>query len=85
MRAELAGGPPAVLVHGAVAVDLEVLLGVALGRLLVVEGVEEAGAVHRLLVDAVDLRRRRQPDDLEDRRADVDDVRELLAQPAACP
>ncbi len=75
--------PPAVLVHAAAAEHLEVLLGVPLGRRRVVEGVQEAGAVHGLLRDAVDRLRLRDAGRLQDRRADVDDVRELRARGAA--
>ena len=45
----------------------------------VVEGVQEAGAVHRLLRDPVNRLRLREAGRLQDRRADVDDVRELRA------
>ena len=38
-------------------------------------------AVHRLLLDPVDVRRRRDPRDVEDRRRDVDDVGELRPEP----
>ena len=64
--------PPAVLVHAAAAEHLEVLRGVPLGGLRVVERVEEAGAVHRLLLDPVDRLRLRDAGRLEDGRADVD-------------
>ena len=75
-------GPPAVFVHGAVAVDLEVLLRVALGRGGVVECVQEAGALHRPLLHAVDDRGLRDPGRFQDGRADVDAVRELAAPTA---
>lgn len=45
----------------------------------VVEGVQEAGAVHRFLVDAVDAGRLGQADRLQHRRRDVDAVSELVA------
>ena len=80
MRGIIHRQPPAVLVHPPVAEVLEVLLGVALGSVRVVERVDEARAVHRLLLDAVDVRRLRDAGRLEDRRADVGDVRELRAQ-----
>ena len=49
------------------------------GACRVVERVQEAGAVHRLLRDAVDRLRLRDAGGLEDRRTDVDHVRELRA------
>ena len=75
--------PPAVLVHRPRADHLEVLLRVPLLGGRVVERVEEARAVHRLLLDPVDRLRLRDPGRLEDGRADVDAVRELRAQVAA--
>ena len=64
---------------------LEVLRLVALGRLGVVEGVHHADALERRLLDAVDERRLGQPGRLEDRRRDVDDVVELVADLALAP
>ena len=63
---------------------LEVLGRVARRRLgvLRVEGVGEAGALDRLLLDAVDDLGRTDAGGLEDGRHDVDDVHELLAQAA---
>ena len=52
------------------------------GRLRLVEGVEHAGALDRRLLHAVDHRRLGQAGRLEDRRCDVDDVRELRPHPA---
>ena len=72
--------PPAILVDGAAAEHLEVLHGVPLGSLRILEGVEEAGAVHRLLLDPVDCFRLREANSLEDGGADVDAVGELRAQ-----
>ena len=69
--------PPAVLVHRPVADRLEVLLGVALGSVRVGQRIGERHAVHRLLLDPVDVRRHRNPGDVEDRRADVDRVGEM--------
>ena len=67
----------------ATAVHLEVLNRVPFLGVGVVEGVGEAGAVHRFLVDTVDDGRLRQADDLEDRGHDVDAVGELGAEAAA--
>src|SRR3954452_3766908 len=77
------GQPPGVLVHRAVAEGLGVLLRVARGGAGVVQRVGEGHTGHRLLVDAVDARRLGDPDDVEDRRTDVGDVRELRAQAVA--
>ena len=82
MRGDQGREPPAILVHRAVAGDLEVLLGMSLGGVRVCEGVAEAHAVHRLLLDAVDMRRLRNAGDVQDGRADIDAVRELGAQPS---
>ena len=79
---ELAGGPPAVLVDRPVADDLEVLHGVALRCVRVLEGVEEARALHRLLRGPVHDLGLGDAGRFEDRRPDVDRVRELGAQPA---
>ena len=73
------GRPPALLVHPARAEHLEVLRRVPLGRLRLVERVEEARPVHRLLVDAVHLLGLGDAGGLEHGRPDVDDVRELRA------
>ena len=51
-----------------------------LGGVRVLKGVHEAGAVHRLLLDAVDELWLGQANGLEDGRADVDAVGELRAQ-----
>src|SRR3954471_10716950 len=51
------GQPPAVLVHRPVAEVLEVLLRVALGGAGIRERLGERHAGHRLLLDAVDMRR----------------------------
>ena len=75
--------PPAVLVDRPRADHLEVLHGVPLLGVRVVERVEEARAVHRLLLDPVHDLRLRDSGRFEDRRADVDAVRELRAQVAA--
>ena len=74
--------PPAVLVHRPVADGLEVLLGVPLRRRRVGERAGECNAVHRLLIDPVHRRRDRDARDVQDGRRDVDDVRELRAEPA---
>ena len=63
---------------------LEVLRGVPLGALGVVEGVQEAGAVHRLLLDPVDRLGLGDAGRFEDGRADVDAVRELAAHGRVC-
>ena len=47
------------------------------------ERVGEADPGHRLLLDAIDMRRLRDPDHVEDRRADIADVSELRPQTAA--
>ena len=78
---ELGAGPPAVLVDRPVAPGLEVLLGVPLGGVCLVEGVGEAGAVHRFLLDPVHRLRLRDARGFQDRRADVGAVGEL--RPAA--
>ena len=75
--------PPAVLVDRPRADHLEVLHGVPLRGVRVVERVEEARAVHRLLLDPVDDLRLRDAGRLENGRPDVDAVRELRAQVAA--
>ena len=53
-----------------------------LGRRRVGERLRRSHAVHRLLLDPVHRRRHRDPRDVEDGRRDVDDVRELRAEPA---
>ena len=73
-------GHPAVMVDGAAAHDLEVLRAQPALGLRVVEGVGEADAVDRILRDAVDHARRRDADDLVDRRHDVVAVVELRAR-----
>ena len=76
------GEQPAVLVHPAVAEDLVVLLRVPLRRGRVRERVGERDAVERLLLDAVDRVGHRDPGEVEDRRADVVDVRVVAADRA---
>ena len=66
---------PALVVDGAVAHDLEVLRLVAFRRLGVVERVEHADAVDRVLLDAVHRDRLGNARRLEDGRRHVDDVR----------
>ena len=78
---ELAGGPPAVLVDRPVTDDLEVLDGVTLRCVRVLEAVEEARPFHRLLRGPVHDLGLRDTGRFEDRRPDVDAVRELGAQP----
>ncbi len=68
---------PAFMVDGTVAGDLEVLRRMPLLRLAVVEAVDEARALDRDLLDAVDDLRLRQARGLQDRRRDVDHVAEL--------
>ena len=75
-------GPPAVVVDGTGAGEFEVLRRVPVPRFRVVEGVEHAHALHRLLVDAVDARRRGDAGALQDGRGDVDVVMELAADTA---
>ena len=82
---ELAGGPPAVLVDRPVAVDLEVLHGVPLGRARIVEAVQEARPLHRLLGDPINHLGLWDPGRFEDRRPDVDAVGELGTQRAGVP
>ena len=75
-------GPPAVVIDGAAAEQLEILRGAPVLRLRIVEGVDHAHAFHRHLVDAVDPLRLRQPGALQDRRDDVDEMMELPADAA---
>ena len=70
---------PALVVDPAVAEHLEVLQVVRSRPPRVVEGVQHARPVQRLLLDAVDEVGRREPGRLEDGRRDVDDVSELAA------
>ena len=72
---------PAAVVDGPRAEHLEVLRGVPLGGALApgAEQVAETHAVDRGLRDAVDLGRAVEPRELEQRRGDVDRVRELAA------
>ena len=74
--------PPAVLVDGAVAAGGEVLQGVTVGRLRIIEGIGEAGAFKRSLCNSVDGIRRLDSNDVIDRRRNVVHVRELGAQTA---
>ena len=77
---------PAVVVQALHAQHLEILGAVARRRVepagVVVEGIGEANTLDRLLCDAVDLDRRRDAGELEQRRHDVDDVVELPADAA---
>ena len=81
---DLCAEQPAVVVQRPLAHHLEVLGLVVRRRLGVggVEGVEEAGALDRRLLDAVDLLGRGDAGGLEDGGHDVDHVDELLAQSA---
>ena len=72
-------GPPAVLVDRAGSGELEVLNRMALLSGGVIERVQEAGAVHRLLLDPVDLLRFGNAGRLQHRRRNVDAMRELRA------
>ena len=77
-------GHPAVVVDRAIAENLEIL-GRARRRRVgagLVPGVDHAHAVIGTLGDAVDHRRLRDADRIEDRRDDVDDVVELVADAA---
>ena len=72
------------MVERAVAEDLEVL-GLARRRRVgvgLVPGIDHADPVPRALADAVHHRRLRDADRIEDRRYDVDDVMELVADAA---
>ena len=71
------GGPPTVLVDASSAKHLKVLHGVSLGGLRVVERIQEAGAVHGLLRNAIDRLRFGDPRCLKDSRGDAVGVREL--------
>ena len=84
---DLGAQEPAVVIERPLAHHLEVLRLVARRRLgiLRVEGVGEARALDRRLLDAVDDLRRADAGGLEDRRHDVDHVDELLAQGRPCP
>ena len=75
---------PAVVIDGAIAQHLEVLRGVPGGRVGIglVPRVDHAHAFDRPLLDAVDRVGRRDAGRLEDRRHDVDDVVELMADAA---
>ncbi|CAB4713163.1 unannotated protein [freshwater metagenome] len=77
-RAVLGDGGPAFVVDPAVAVHLEVLRHVLLGRGAVAQARRHRGALDRVLRDAVDRGGVRQSGDLEDRRGDVDDVVPLV-------
>ena len=76
---EFRARPPAVLVDRAGSGELEVLNRMALLRGGVIERVEEAGAVHRLLLDPVDLIGLGNAGRLQHRRRNVDAMRELRA------
>ena len=70
---------PALVVKAAVAHDLEVLHVVLLGGFGVVERVEHAGPLDRVLLNAVHRTRLRQTGRLEDRRGHVNHVGKLRA------
>ena len=78
-------GVPAVVIDPAVGDHLEVLGLARRGRIRVrlVEGVGHAHAFDRLLLDAIDHLRRLDTGRFEDRRHDVDDVVELVANAAS--
>ena len=75
---------PAILVDRVVAHHLEVLDGVVRRRIgvLLVEGIGEAGAFDRCLLDAIHLFRRLDLRGVEDGRHDVDHMGELIADAA---
>src|SRR4029434_6293843 len=75
-------GDPAVLVHRAIAKNLEVLLCMSRRRFGVVEGKYKTHALHGRLRDTIDFLRLRKARDLEDSGCDVNDVRELAADAA---
>src|SRR5262249_14548620 len=77
-------GDPAVVIDRVVAHHLEVLRLVRRGGLgaLGVEGVHHADTLDRLLRDAIDDLRRLDAGRFQDRRYDVDDVVELVADAA---
>ena len=75
-RAEGAGEPP-VLIDAAAAVVVEILDVLSPRRLRVGEGVDHAGPVDWVLLEAVDDLGRLDAEDLVDRRRDVVDVVEL--------
>ena len=79
-RAVPGDGAPTLVVDASVSEHLEVLDVVALGRFRVAEAVEHRRSLHRALGDAVDHPRLGKAGGLEDRRSDVDDVAELVAQ-----
>ena len=79
-RAVLGHRRPALVVDPAVAVHLEVLRGVALRRVGLVEAVAERRALDRVLRDAVDRGGVGQSGCLEHGGGDVDDVVPLVAQ-----
>ena len=70
---------PALVVEAAVVGELEVLHGVAVLGIGVVEAVGHADALDGCLGDAVDHRRLGHPGGLQQDRGDVDDVVELVA------
>jgi hypothetical protein len=82
VQAMARAGPPAVVVHGTAAGQLEILRRVPVLRLCIVEPIYHAHAVHRFLDDAVDNLRRGHADGFKDRWGDVDEVSELRAQAA---
>ena len=77
-------GHPAVVVDRAIAKDLEILGGARRRSVGVglVPGIDHADPVPRALGDAVHHRRLGDADRIEDRRYDVDDVMELVADAA---
>ena len=76
-------GEPAVVVDRAVPEHLEVLRGVSRGRRRVVERVDHADALDRMLAEAVHLARLGDAGSFEHGRRHVDDVVELRAQTPA--
>ena len=70
-------GHPAVVIDGAAAHDLEVLGKQSALRLRICKRIGETDAVDRVLLDAVHRARRRDADDLVDRRDDVVDMVKL--------
>jgi len=78
-RAEGAG-EPAVLIDAAAAVIIEILDVLAPWGLRVSEGIDHAGAVDRVLLEAVDDLGWLDAEDLIDRRHDIVDVMELRSR-----
>ena len=78
-------GDPAVVVDGAVAEHLEILRAVLRRRLRVIERVDHAHALDRLLRHAVEHRGRLHADGFEDGRIDVDDTGGTACGCRLCP